>query len=110
SPALSEAQSFYQLRTSLRQACDAYVADARPRTAFGHFAAHYAELLEQGRCNGLPALAAGFGPAELDKALLDALARACDLPFHELVQRNLAGIAPASLLPEFHGFDIDAFL
>jgi len=110
SPAVTEAQSFDQLRQSLRAACDVYTADKSERTAFGHFAAHYSALIADGERVGLPALAAGFGPAEVDKALLDALARALDVSFYDLVQRNLAGIAPVTLLPEFRGFDMDDFL
>src|SRR5580700_6105441 len=38
--ALSNEDNFDQLRLALRLAADAYV-DGKPRTAFGHFAAHY---------------------------------------------------------------------
>ncbi|MEP6656451.1 MAG: mandelate racemase [Betaproteobacteria bacterium] len=109
-PRLDEAQSFDQLRSSLWLAREAYLDDQLPRTAFGHFAAHYAEHLEAGARRGLPSLAAGFGPAEIDKALLDALARALGVPFGTMIRNNLVGIAPAALLPEFADFDFARFL
>ncbi|MEP7207159.1 MAG: enolase C-terminal domain-like protein [Casimicrobiaceae bacterium] len=105
----TEAQSFDQLRTSLLRARDAYLGGRRPRTAFGHFAAHYPALVGDGPEAGLPALAACFGPAEIDKAVLDALARHLAVDFFTLVRGNGAGIAPADLLAEFSGFDFAAF-
>ncbi len=107
---LTEAASFDQLRTSLAAAASAYASDTTARTAFGHFAAHHRTLLDHAATHGMPALAAGFGPAEIDKALLDALGRALGLGFADLIRTNAAGIAPAALLAEFGGFDFDAFL
>ena len=45
--ALSNEENFEQLRNALRLARDAYL-DGKSRTAFGHFAAHYGELIEVG--------------------------------------------------------------
>src|SRR5437016_7905567 len=39
--ALSNEENFAQLRLALMLAADAYTEAAGPRTAFGHFAAHY---------------------------------------------------------------------
>jgi len=110
SPQLTQEQSFDQLRRSLALARDAYVQPQVQRTAFGHFAAHYAELQQQGAAATLPALAAAFGGAELDEAVLDALCRALGTSFYDVLRRNAAGIAPAGLLPEFGDFDFDGFL
>ncbi|MDQ6620955.1 MAG: mandelate racemase [Pseudomonadota bacterium] len=109
SPELSEAQSFDQLRESLLIARDSYTADAQARTAFGHFAAHHQEIVEACCVHSLPPLVAAFGAAQIDKAVLDALGHALDLSFFELVRRNVAAIAPETLLPEFGGFDFSAF-
>src|SRR5208282_5626358 len=70
-PALSDAANVDQLRCALALARDAYLADAIPRSAFGHYAAHYAECLAEGKRSGLPTLVAQFGPAEIDRAVLD---------------------------------------
>jgi L-alanine-DL-glutamate epimerase-like enolase superfamily enzyme len=109
-PALTESASFDQLRRALRLACEHYTGGRDARTAFGHFAAHYEPQLATAARAGLPPLVAAFGSAEIDKALVDALGRALDLPFATLVQRNLLGIAASPLTPDLAGFDLDAFL
>lgn len=103
-------ENFDQLRLAVRIARDAYLADAGPRTAFGHFAAHYRAQLDACAARGLNPLVASFGPAQLDRAILDALCRALGASFYDAVRANLPGIAPAVLAPELDGFDMDAFL
>lgn len=110
--ALTNEDNFEQLRLALRLAASAY-ADGHARTAFGHFAAHYAEQIEAGRSQGLNALTANFGPAQIDRAILDALCLATDVSFYELMKANGAGIDPAQLadkLPDLAGFDMPRFL
>ncbi len=107
--ALSNEDNFAQLRLALRLARDAYL-DGGARAAFGHFAAHYREVIEAGARGGLDPLVACFGPAQLDRAILDALCRVARMSFYEAVQGNLVGIAPAELAPDLADFDIDAFL
>ena len=107
--ALSNEDNFEQLRLALRLARDAYL-DGSSRTAFGHFAAHYREVVETGARRDLNPLVACFGPAQLDRAVLDAFCRLGQMSFYEAIQGNLAGITPAELAPELAGFDIDAFL
>jgi L-alanine-DL-glutamate epimerase-like enolase superfamily enzyme len=107
--ALSNEENFEQLRAALRLARDAYL-DGAARTAFGHFAAHYREVIDAGARRELNALVACFGPAQLDRAILDALCRLHRMSFYEAVQGNFAGIAPAAVAPDLAGFDIDAFL
>src|SRR4029453_11526461 len=99
-----------QLRHALARAREAYMADATPRTAFGHFAAHYAECLAEGERDGLPALAAQFGPAELDRAILDALCRALSVSFFMAVQANLIGLEADAVALDLAGFDGPALL
>lgn len=108
--ALTNEQNFDQLRSALRLAREAYLADPAPRTAYGHFAARYAAHLDACAARGLNPLVACFGPAQLDRAILDALCRALGVPFSAAVRSNLAGIAPAGLAPELDGFDTDGFL
>jgi hypothetical protein len=102
-PALTEAQSFDQLRRSLELAAAAYGSHRASRSAFGHFAAHCGEQLEAAAREDLPPLVAAFGAAEIDKAILDALGRALELPFRTLVQRNLVGVDPARVAPDLAG-------
>lgn len=107
-PALSNEQNFAQLRLSLQNAAAAY-ADKGERNAFGHSAAHHAALVRQGAGQGLNALVASYGPALLDRAVIDALCRLQDLPFAAAVQRNLIGL-DATLTPDLAGFDLGKWL
>ncbi|MFO1362323.1 MAG: enolase C-terminal domain-like protein [Burkholderiales bacterium] len=107
--ALSNEDNFAQLRRALALARDAYL-DGAARSAFGHFAAHYREVIDAGAKQALNPLVACFGPAQLDRALLDALCRLQRMSFYEAMQGNFAGIEPARVAPDLAGFDIDAFL
>jgi hypothetical protein len=111
--ALSNEDNFQQLRLALALAADAYTAPGRPRTAFGHFAAHYEEQIAAGAARGLNALVASFGPAQIDRAVLDAVCRSAGRSFYEAIRANLPGIDPA-LLPAQAGdlaeFDMRRFL
>jgi hypothetical protein len=108
-PDLSNEDNFDQLRLSLSLARDAYTT-AGPQTAFGLFAACYASQISAGGGAGLNPLAACYGPALLDRAVLDALCRLEGLSFYDAIKANLPGMAPAALVAEFDGFDMDAFL
>jgi hypothetical protein len=110
--ALSNEDNFDQLRLSLRLAADAYL-DGEPRSAFGHFAAHYAEQIEAGGKYGLNPLVANFGPAQIDRAILDALCLGEGLSFYDGMRANLAGVDPSLLgdkLADLAGFDVTRFL
>jgi len=110
--ALSNEDNFEQLRLSLQLAADAYTGDAGPRTAFGHFAAHYAGQVEAGAKRGLNKLTANFGPAQIDRAVLDALCRLEGMSFYDCIRANLPGI-DAGALPDardLSGFDMPGFL
>ncbi len=108
--ALSNQENFDQLRLAVRIARDAYLADSVSRSAFGHFAAHYRAQLEACAARGLNPLVASFGPAQIDRAILDALCRALAISFYDAVHANAPGIAPAALAPDLAGFEMDAFL
>jgi Enolase C-terminal domain-like len=103
-------ENFDQLRLAVRLARDAYLAEAAPRTAFGHFAATYRAQIDACAARGLNSLVASFGPAQLDRAILDALCRALGISFYDAVRANVPGIAPAGLAPDLDGFAMDAFL
>ena len=109
-PALSNDDNVDQLRRALAIARRAYLADPTPRAAFDQFAAHYAECLNEGARSGLPALAAQFGPAEIDCAILDALCRALGVSFSAAVRANLIGFNAAAIASDLAGFDGDRFL
>src|SRR6186997_2442766 len=77
-PALSAEETVAQLRCSLHFARELYLGHPFD-TAFGlHAACHDRQIARCARAD-IPALAAAYGPAELDKAILDALLRALGL-------------------------------
>jgi L-alanine-DL-glutamate epimerase-like enolase superfamily enzyme len=106
---LSNDDNFNQLRQSLHLARQAYLSDSAARSAFGHFSVHYRDQLDIACAQGLNPLIACYGPALLDRALLDALCRAHDVSFYEAIQRNLVGINDA-LTPDLAGYDLNGFL
>lgn len=98
-PDLSNEQNFEQLRLALRLAREAYLSGGA-NTAYGHWSSHYGSQLKSGEAQGLNALTACFGPALIDRALLDALCRALGVSFYDAVRKNAAGISA----PETEGF------
>jgi len=112
SPAKSNPENIADLRAALRAAADAYVGERTPRTAFGHFACHYRELLEAGQRRGINALTACYGPALLDRAALDAVCRVSNVSFYQAINSDLPGMAAgvSTLAPDLHGFDMRRFL
>src|ERR1700760_1316065 len=106
---LSNDDNFNQLRQSLRIARQAYLSDGAARSAFEHFSAHYQDQIDVAGAQGLNPLIACYGPALLDRALLDALCRALDISFYQAIQGNLVGINDA-LTPDLAGFDLGGFL
>jgi L-alanine-DL-glutamate epimerase-like enolase superfamily enzyme len=87
-PALSNEDNFGQLRDSMHAARKKSLASGL-NTAFGH---------------SRPAvgLVENYGPALLDRALLDALCRALGISFYQAVKTNAPGIAFPDLdMPDF---------
>lgn len=106
--ALSNDDNFEQLREVLRLARSAYLSDPSPDTAFGHFARHHDAHQAVCARRDFNPLLASYGPALLDRALLDALCRALGVSFYDAVRRNLPGIGARR--PEFAVFDWAPFL
>ena len=83
-PALSNEDNFRQLRSSLFDARDLYLSRSR-NTAYGH-------------SSPTVGLVENFGPALIDRALLDALCRALGVSFYQAVKSNLPGLDIAQFL------------
>jgi hypothetical protein len=79
-PALFNDDNVEQLRRSLRAARDGYLLHGAA-TAWAH-------------ASPAPGLVANYGPALVDRAILDALCRALNISFYEAVRKNVIG-APA---------------
>ncbi|MDO8401654.1 MAG: hypothetical protein Q7T45_27980 [Bradyrhizobium sp.] len=106
---LTPPQTVDELRRSLAIARDLYLARSGFDTAFGHHAAVIAAQVEACAKEDIPPLAAGFGPAEIDKAILDALLRGLGVNFFDGMAQNIAGIN-ARLSPDLGDADIAQFL
>ena len=105
-PALSSAATVDQLRAALHAARNLYL-DGGSDTAFGLHAERLAAVTAA--CASLPALAAAFGPALIDKAVVDALARALGISVFALLRENAIGL-DARLTPDIAAPAITRFL
>ncbi len=100
---LTNEDNFGQLRSVLRLAREAYLSDASPASAFGHFARHHDAHQAASAAEDFNPLLAGYGPALLDRAVLDAVCRLAGVSFYDAVRSKIAGIG-------FDGLDMDRFL
>lgn len=108
SPDLTPEDNIGQLRRSLALAMEALGA-AGAGTPFGLIASVEAAHHTACAAEGLPPLVASYGLALIERAMLDALARAEGAPAAELVRTNRIGLTAATA-PDLAGFDLDAFL
>jgi hypothetical protein len=108
-PELSNEENFEQLRTSLHIARDAYLG-AGDNTAFGHWIENYGPQIAIAATLGMNPLVAGYGPALIDRALLDALCRALGVSFYAAIEKNLPRIAAPAWQEDLQAFDMDEFL
>lgn len=107
--ALTNEDNEEQLRVSLRIARALYLAEPAP-SPFGLYAATYRPQLEACGSRKLNPLVAGFGPAVLDRAVLDAVCRCLGVTFQEAITANVPGIAATDLAPDLADFDVGAWL
>lgn len=110
--ALTNEDNFNQLRHVLLLARDAYLSQSSFCSAFNFFATNYADHQVQCAKFGYNALLANYGPALLDRAILDALCIAEKCSIYEAFRHNRVGIESVSK-PSFHDFsnlNIENFL
>jgi L-alanine-DL-glutamate epimerase-like enolase superfamily enzyme len=91
-PHLSPQETISELRRSLLIARELYLAHSGFETAFGLHAACIGAQIEACAKEDIPPLAAAYGPAEIDKAILDALLRATGQSFFDGMAKNIAGL------------------
>lgn len=109
SPAFTDAQNLDQLRQSLDIAIDHYKAQGFA-TPFGLFAGTYRTQQARGAELGLNPLVASYGPALLDRAILDALGKATCQSFAEMISANAPGITATELTPDIQDVLLNPFL
>lgn len=108
-PHLTPAQTVEELRHSLLIARELYLSHKEFDTAFGLHAACFARQAKLCAKEDIPPLAAAYGPAEIDKAILDALLRATNTNFFDGMAQNVAGI-DARLSRDLADDDIEKFI
>jgi L-alanine-DL-glutamate epimerase-like enolase superfamily enzyme len=106
---LTSEQTVVELTRSLAIARDLYLAGPGFDSAFGLHARSIAAQLEACAKEDIPPLAAALGPAEIDKAILDALLRGAGVNFFDGMRDNIAGI-DARLSPDLGDDDIARYL
>jgi len=108
SPDLSEADNVDQLRRSVQSAIKLSLDSTEPATAADH--AWRLDAEQHRALAGENGLVAGFGPALMARAVLDALARLRKVSFYEAIQQNLPGLTDEHLPSDLNGFALDGFL
>ena len=108
-PALSADDDIAQLRASLAMARDAYLAGGA-NTAFGHSIDNYGPQIALAALQGMNNLVAAFGPALVDRALLDALGRALGQSFFQMIEKNIPRIQAPGWQEDLQAFDMDEYL
>ncbi|MFG3595085.1 hypothetical protein [Bradyrhizobium sp. RDI18] len=108
-PHLAPEQTVDELRRSLLIARGTYLAHSGFETAFGLHAACIGAQIEACAREDIPPLAAAYGPAEIDKAILDALLRCTGTGFFDGMADNIAGV-DARLSRDLGDDDVSRFL
>ncbi len=109
SPQFTDEQNLDQLRQALDLAVELYRARGAD-TPFGLFGGTYLEQQKRGATLGLNPLVAAYGPALLDRAILDALGKATGQSFGTMIARNVPGIRTTALTPDIEEGEIEPFL
>lgn len=93
---------------SLRWAVDSAAAVylyGGAKTPFAHWRAAYDEVRYLGQARNETGLTCGFGPALLERSVIDAVGKLAGTPLHETVRRNLLGLDLAALHPSLAGVE-----
>jgi hypothetical protein len=109
SPEFTDEQNLDQLRQSLAIAVEHYTVHGLD-TPFGLFAGTYKAQQRRGATLGLNPLVASYGPALLDRAILDAVGKATGQSFARMIVSNIPGIVATDLTPDIDQHDLSAFL
>lgn len=109
SPEYTDAQNLDQLRQSLDIAIEHYRAHGAD-TPFGLFAETYRAQQTKGAALRLNPLVASYGPALLDRAILDALGKATGNSFAQMIANNMPGIVATPLTPDIERAELAHFL
>ncbi len=110
--ALSNEDNFEQLRFALKTARSAYMQDKKSQTAWQYFICHYDDVMSVCGAQGINRLTASYGPALIDRALIDAVCHFSELSFYDCMKKNVLGIdfKDHRKLQDLTTFNLDHFL
>jgi hypothetical protein len=109
---LSNEDNFNQLRKSLIITRDAYQSDRTLKNTWQYFSHYYTGIIKEGENNQLNHLTSNYGPALIDRALIDALCHFLGISFYDAIHSNQIGLNQNDL-PQFadlKDFNINKFL
>ena len=109
SPQLTHEDNVAQLRRSLEIGIEAYRAFGHA-TPFGLATGCMADVRSRCRVEGMPALVAAYGPALLDRAVLDAVCRLSGCGAADAMRANLPGLTAHPAAPDVATQEILGFL
>ena len=110
--ALSNEDNFEQLRVALKTARSAYTQEKKNQTAWQYFIGHYDDVMSVCAAQGINRLTASYGPALIDRALIDAVCHFSDLNFYDCMKKNALGmnLHDHSKLKDLAAFNLEKFL
>jgi len=110
--ALSNEENFEQLRFALKATRSAYTQDKNNQTAWQYFIRHYDDIVSVCASQGINSLAASYGPALIDRALIDAVCHFLGQSFYEVMKKNAVGIDlhQHPKLQDLSAFNLERFL
>lgn len=105
-------ESYRQNIVDLLRAADmgatAYLeAAAAPATPFATWQRAYEETVAQCQAQGLNGLTSSFGSSIVERALLDAAAKAAGCDYHALIRGNRIGLEPGAVHAELEGVALE---
>lgn len=93
-----------EMLTVIQRAAEQAVGATAP-SAFEWWREAYAEQLQWAKAQALPPLLAHFGVSLVERALIEALARAAETPFHSYLLGGGLGFDPAAVHDELKGMN-----
>lgn len=105
-PGRTYVEDIDSLRFVVDQAVAIYQA-AGLTTAFDLWHQAYHGVREQGFARGETGLTCGFGPALLERSVIDAVGKLCGTEVHQTFHQNLLGVDLTELHPELSGWRVE---
>lgn len=99
-PDSSAAEDLQRMWTAIRQAADAALAMRDFSSPFRLWLELYRHQEEWGRSAGYPPLLWHFGVSLIERAVIDAVCRRWDLPFHTCLSQGRLGLDPLAVYPD----------